>query len=215
MSTADSEAELRLVARSFSAVGHELAGPLQTAVNSLFVLERMKAAVPPELTAPLRALEVAMDTLRTRLDRLLRLPQAFLATREELTLGEVIELSLHSLGARADQVTVLIEPAEKICVDGNAAALALGELLLNALEAGGPVSLAAGLEGQALVLRVTNRGPGFPPSALDPFYSASAKALGLGLPLARAVALSHAGTLRLTDEGGLSMATLTLAGAHS
>ena len=75
MSGADPEAELRLVARSFSAVGHELAGPLQTALNALFVLE--KRMVPAELKPSLRALEVAVDTMRTRLDRLLRTTPSF------------------------------------------------------------------------------------------------------------------------------------------
>ena len=54
--SASSESQLRLVARSFSAVSHELAGPLQTAINALFVLEQRRDSVPAELTPSLHAL---------------------------------------------------------------------------------------------------------------------------------------------------------------
>ena len=153
--------------------------------------------------------------MRVKIDRLVHLPQAFLATRQLISVGEVIELALQSLKGRRDQVSVVAAQGEQTCIDGNAAALALGELLLNALTAGAPVSLSASLEGRSLVLRVTNPGPGFPPAAIDPFEGAEGKTLGLGLAIAQAVAISHGGALTLTDEGGVSTATLSLVGANA
>lgn len=216
MSADDSEASLRLVAKSFSAAGHELAGPLQTALNALFLFERKKALVPPELASSLRALEAAVETLRTRLDRLLRLPQAFVATRRDTNVGEVIDLALVPLGPDAQRVVLDAARGQRLSLDAQGVALALGELLTNALQASPPaaaISLVLSLEGDALVARVCNaRGPGFPLQAMDPFFSLHAKMLGLGLPVAKAVALSHGGTLHLADEAGTSTATLTLPG---
>ncbi|MDP1825566.1 MAG: HAMP domain-containing sensor histidine kinase [Archangium sp.] len=215
MSGDESEASLRLVAKSFSAVGHELAGPLQTALNALFLLERKTAQAPPEFTTSLRTLEAAMDTLRTRLDRVLRLPQAFFVTRQDTSVDEVIDLALQPLGADAKRVVLEVARGRRLSIDPRGAALAVSELLANALEAGppgAPVSLAAGVEGHAFVARVGNGGPGFPVQAIDPFFTRHARTLGLGLPVAKAVALAHGGHLQLDDAAGTSVATLTLPG---
>lgn len=214
MKDPESEQSLRLVARSFSAVGHELAGPLQTTLNALFVLERKKALVPPELLSSLRALESSVETLRARLERVLQLPRALHSFRQDTTGPDVIERALEPLGPEAPRVHCEVGAGGRVRIDGEAAALALTELLLNALQAtpGGEIFLAVSSEETALVARVTNASTAAPPRAFAPFSRSEGKTLALGLPIAKAVALSHGGALELEHQAGLVVTTLTLPG---
>lgn len=216
MNEPESEQSLRLVARSFSAVGHELAGPLQTALNALFVLERKKALVPPELLSSLRALESSVGTLHARLERLLCLPRALHVFRQDTTGPDVIERALEPLGPEVPRVRCEVGPGGRVSIDGEAAALALTELLRNALQASpdAEVSLAVSSEAGTLVARVTNPSLTAPTATSLPFSRTEGKTLALGLPIANAVALGHGGTLELEHQAGLVVTTLTLPGGN-
>jgi two-component system sensor histidine kinase KdpD len=84
--------------------------------------------------------------------------------------------------------------------------------------AGTPVDLAARREGRWLVFAVSDRGPGVPAGErariFEPFYrppgtSPDAGGAGLGLSIARGIAVAQGGSLELTDrDGGGSVFTL-------
>ena len=83
-------------------------------------------------------------------------------------------------------------------------------LLLNAAQAlppGGRAAVAIGVEGLDARIVVSNMGT-IPPEelaqVLDPFFSTKAKGTGFGLPIARQIARSHGGSLRIesTPESG-------------
>jgi signal transduction histidine kinase len=72
-----------------------------------------------------------------------------------------------------------------------------------AAEGGGHVEVTAEVEGDRVVVRVEDDGPGLPPGHPEdarPFFTTKAGGLGLGLPIARKVLLLHGGQLSVGDR---------------
>ena len=86
---------------------------------------------------------------------------------------------------------------------------ALDNLVLNAIQAGGSVVLSAAVEEDALLIRVSDDGPGLPESVaahlFEPFVTARADGTGLGLSIVREIAAAHGGraTYRPGNPGGV------------
>ena len=94
---------------------------------------------------------------------------------------------------------------------------AILNLALNAIEAagqGGTVSLEAYSRGGELSVEVVDNGPGPPPDLVDvmyePFVTSKPEGVGLGLALARQVALDHDGRLTWSRSGVATHFILTL-----
>jgi signal transduction histidine kinase len=90
-------------------------------------------------------------------------------------------------------------------------------LLRNAVEASPPgarvdVQVRSGGDGARVI--VTDRGPGVPveraAELFEPFFTTKPGGTGLGLPLARAVASAHDGTLTYAREQDRTLLTLTV-----
>lgn len=140
----------------------------------------------------------------------------------ELPVAGLLEDVAQSLAARlatGGRLTLRVsEPG--LAAWGNRDALcgALVNLVENALGVIGPnavVSIEASRGSNGLVeLRVADNGPGIAPGEreriFEPFYSARAGGTGLGLAVARGVAMAHGGALRCEpcDSGALFVLTL-------
>ena len=91
----------------------------------------------------------------------------------------------------------------------------IGNLVNNAIQYGGNVRVFASETEEAVVITITDSGPGIPEQQLEavfePFYRLETSrnretgGTGLGLSIARNIALSHGGDLQLVNrpEGGL------------
>lgn len=100
-------------------------------------------------------------------------------------------------------------------VDPDRLGQAVGNLLSNAIKytpAGGSVSVSAGVEDEAVWIRVSDTGSGVAPEEqdriFDPFYRGDAagrfaKGLGVGLTIARDMVTAHGGRLEIDSEVGL------------
>jgi len=84
-------------------------------------------------------------------------------------------------------------------------------LIDNALDAvaeGGRVTVTAVRDGESVVVRVTDDGPGIPPEVknriFDPFFTTKpvGKGTGLGLDIARRLVDRHEGSIAVTSEPG-------------
>ena len=95
---------------------------------------------------------------------------------------------------------------------------ALVENALRATEDGGDVTLAARAEGTGVALEVADSGPGVPADAreriFDRFYRVHVESVrrgsGLGLPVVKAIAEAHGGSVSLESEPGRTVFAIHL-----
>jgi signal transduction histidine kinase len=82
-------------------------------------------------------------------------------------------------------------------------------LVINAIEAmpgGGHVHVAARVDGDVLVLSLTNDGPPIPPEyvgyVFDAFFTTKPGGTGLGLAISDSIVRNHGGTIRVENLSG-------------
>jgi two-component system sensor histidine kinase BaeS len=210
----DKLAEAERMKRSFlMSVSHELRTPL-TAIRGH--VEAVREGVVSEPEAVKASLDiVAMET--DRLDRLvgdvldLAKLQAnrFTVRHEEVDLGRVLD---HAYGAFAEEarrreIDYRLEAAEEapvIVSDGDRVLQVISNLLSNAFRwtpDGGRIDLGLATSNGIARVDVVDSGPGVPENEreriFDPFISNDADGTGLGLPIARELALALGGRIEL------------------
>ena len=211
-----------------SAVSHDLRTPL-AAITGAGTMLRSDVALEPELRRDL------VDTIceeAERLERLLsnlldmtRLESGAVTPRREwVPLDEVIGAALTRLERRlaGRQVTTTIaEDVPLLSIDP----VLVEQLFLNLLEnaakytpPGSEIEIRAAREGGTILVEVADHGPGLTPGdeerVFERFYRgahASVRGVGLGLPIARAIAQAHGGRLAASNRpGGGCVFRLTL-----
>ena len=195
-----------------AALAHDLKTPLTILQGNAELLAESANTTAPELDAILRAGDRAQQYLAA-----LRSVGTVPATRQRTD-------SHAFVAALADTANALCRPAKRHFVlqeQGQGQFLCAAPELSRALEnmldnavrytpRGGPVTLLVTKEKQDFILRVTDTGPGFTAEALakagELLYTEAARSdtahQGFGLYFARRVALSHSGTLRLSNTPG-------------
>ena len=162
------------------------------------------------------------DRLHALVERLLRLAQLEqqpeLTSVETIPVAALLEVAAATFSPLAAQrgVALTFAGAEGLAVRGDRFLLgqALAALVENALDfspAGSAVACRAELQGKRVVIEVCDAGPGIPDYAreriFERFFSlprpdGGAKSTGLGLALAREVALLHQGTISVDNRPG-------------
>lgn len=192
-------------------IAHEIRTPL-TSIKALVSL----VSEAPEAARTEKRLEV----VRAEIDRMEALVSDYLA------LGRPLEALVRAPTALDDQVRELAEvlegrargrgvsialEVEPVTIDCDPrrvreALLNLAANALDAMDAGGTLTLAVRLDGDAAELEVRDTGHGLDASGLatlgTPFASGKTRGAGLGVVLARAVAAQHEGSLRFESERG-------------
>ena len=206
---------------------HELRTPLANLKAELeLALRRARSA--EELTAALHGAAAETDRLARLGEDLLILARTddghVPLRKERLDLGQLARDEVESFVGRAAELGISLRVTASdgfhAEVDGTRVRQAIGNLIDNALRhtpSGGEVqlSLIAGDDGPTI--EVADSGEGFSPEfldlAFDPFSrsdstrSRIAGGAGLGLPIVRAIAEAHGGTVAATNrpEGGASV----------
>lgn len=194
------EERIELMAHALNAVSHSVAGPLQSAMNRLFILQK-KAAHSSLGAGALDELETEFRTIAGRLAELSALPHVFRSSSlRKVGLREIVHSAVAISGLTSRVVVAMPWPDTTVFVDGGNLVRALAAVLTNAAEAspeGSSIALSAGLDGRFVALRVTDQGtthwPSPPEQAFDPLYTTKPQSLGLGLPLAVRVATAAGG----------------------
>jgi len=182
----------------------------------------MRLKVENALAGPPARQEAALQTILGHVGRIERLVGEMLAFArpialhpQRMTLAEFVRERVEMLRERAEAAGVALSGAAgqgSCSFDPEHMARAVDNLLINALQhtsAGGQVKLNAVLESERLRLAVSDSGPGVAPEIasrlFEPFSTSRAEGIGLGLSIAREVAVAHGGTLSLesSDHGAL------------
>jgi PAS domain S-box-containing protein len=213
-----------------SAISHEVRNPL-VAINTFAQLlpERYDDPAFREEFAELATREIRR--LNGLLDQLqgFATPRALVFERTDLAAVAVAAIEQARAGAAKPGVTIGFQaPGGLPQVNGDRDALvdAIARVIFNAVEAAPESSVvtvsvgveeAAGRTPRRLSVRVSDRGPGIPPDILDsafsPFCTSKPRGIGLGLPIARRVAIEHGGTLDIQTGAGGTTVVFTLPAA--
>ncbi len=209
--------KLAAVGTLTAGLSHEIRNPLNSAGLQLAVLERRVLALPAEhRPALLEPLKLVQSEIR-RLEHIL---QDFLqfARPPKITVGPValetllarvldlLEAEVQHRGVRLERrlsaVTALgdgerlQQVALNICLNG-----------IEAMEAGGVLTVTTASEGREAVITIDDSGPGISEETqrrlFEPFFTTKAAGSGLGLPIAHAIVEQHHGRIGVRNrEGG-------------
>jgi signal transduction histidine kinase len=138
-------------------------------------------------------------------------------------LDEVIGAAIDVLSTTAAEcgvkIDASIDPAIELPLERTRMERVFLNLLSNAIEAmpaGGHVSVSAKQNGSGILVSVADTGPGIPEAVRDrlfqPFVTSGKNGLGLGLALSRQTLLDHGGDLWVENDGGVE--SNRASGAH-
>jgi signal transduction histidine kinase len=208
----------RSLSRLYAAAAHDLKAPLNAMSLQLELLRRgldtTEADVSRRLRHHVHVLTQEMQHLNRLLSSLLEQGAPTAEGRAVVNLTSLINelLTLLTPQARSQRVTLDVEPAEHaICVFGNPAQLkqALLNVTLNALECvpdGGHVDIHLSTDSATASVVISDDGPGIPVALLDSIFdmhfTTKKTGAGIGLYVARAVAESHGGEIRVDSQLG-------------
>ena len=196
--------------RMLGAIGHDLRTPLA----SLRI--RAESLEPEEERQKIIA---TIEEMTSVLDDTLVLARSG-RSREParpMDLTALADALVEDFAEAGQPVELLSSGREVACVRPNLLRRALRNLIDNAVKYGGSASVQVAARGPEVEIEISDRGPGIPEDqlghVLEPFHRLEASrnretgGSGLGLTIARAVALNHGGRLELENRegGGLSV----------
>jgi signal transduction histidine kinase len=212
-------AEGEQVKRSFlMSVSHELRTPLTAIRGHVEALREGIVSEPEQVRGSLDIIAAETDRLERLVGDVLDLAklqaQRFTVRHEEVDLGRVLD---HAYGtfaeeARRREIDYRLEAdgdAPVIVSDGDRVLQVISNLLSNAFRwtpDGGRIELQLAAANGAVQVDVVDSGPGIPAAQreriFDPFISQDANGTGLGLPIARELAVALGGRIELESELG-------------
>jgi len=215
-----------MVGKLAAGVAHSIRNPLTSVKMRLFSMERhLHLSSTQKEDFEVISEEIRhIDAIVRNFLEFSRPPKLKMA---RISPSEVVDMTLQLLRHRLDLYGVKVEVKRlrllpEILADPEQLKEVLVNLLVNACEAmpgGGQVAISeevrAGAEGRAVVLKVSDNGPGIPQSIQDkvfqPFYSTKEEGTGLGLSIASRIVEEHGGSLNVAsreNEGATFIITL-------
>ena len=206
---------LAALGRMTGGLAHEIRNPIAA---MRLKAENALAAAPERQPAALRAIVGQIDRLEGLVQSLLALVQPLHLAPQRIDLPAWLQERLDAVAPRAAErgVALALRPGAPgdAVFDPQHMGRAIDNLLDNAVRhapQGGRVVLGAALQaGGRLVLQVDDDGPGVPEALqarlFEPFATGRADGTGLGLALAREVALAHGGDLLYLPPGDATAA---------
>ena len=212
-------AEVERLKRAFlMSVTHELRTPLTAIRGHVEAIREGIVSEPDQVLASLDVVAAETDRLERLVGDVLDLAKLqahrFTVRSEEVDLARVLD---HAYGAFTEEARRReidyrldrVEEAPVIVTDGDRVLQVITNLLTNAFRwtpDGGRIELRLGASNGSVSVDVLDSGPGVPPGErsriFDPFVSRDAEGTGLGLPIARELAVALGGRIELQSEPG-------------
>nr|WP_277751095.1 HAMP domain-containing sensor histidine kinase [Streptomyces hoynatensis] len=222
------------VRRFVADASHELRTPLASIRGYAELTRRGHEKLPPDAAHALRRVEAEATRMTSLVEDLLllaRLDSGRPLAKTEVDLSPlVVDAVGDARAAGPDHRWRLALPGEPMCVSADPARLqqVLVNLLANArthTPPGTEVTASVRREGEYVVLRVADDGPGIPPEVLPTVFerfsrgdgsrSRAAGSTGLGLAIVTAVVAAHQGTVSVRSVPGRTEFTVSLPAART
>ena len=211
-------AEAEELERNFlMSVSHELRTPL-TAIRGHVAALREGVVTGPD------AIEASLETVSAEAERLGRLvgdvldlakldAHRFTVLTEEVDMGRLVEQAYSTFSdearRRGIEYTSEAAAAPVIVSDGDRVLQIISNLLSNAFRwtpDGGRIDLSLQSRNGSVIVDVADSGPGIAPEERErifrPFWSTDGRGTGLGLPIARELAMALGGRIELRSDVG-------------
>jgi signal transduction histidine kinase len=216
---------LRALGLYLASLSDSVQGPLTAFQDHLAALAG-RGDLPAEVRESLALYRRVTDEALTRVAESLEWGR-YRPSRPGVDLVEVVRAAAAAMGpslpGRGIELHLSLGSVPPVIASAEQVQLAVEHLLRNAIEAqaerGGRIEVDLRRAGDGVAIRVSDQGPGIPPSLLphvfDPFASSKSivAGLGLGLPIVREVASRHGGdvSIRTGDHGTTVTVTLEMA----
>ena len=212
-------AQAETLKRSFlMSVSHELRTPLTAIRGHVEALREGIVSEPDHVRSSLDIVAAETDRLERLVGDVLDLAKLqahrFTVRQEEVDLSRVLDHAYGSFAeeARRREIDYRLEAtsdAPVIVSDGDRVLQVISNLLSNAFRwtpDGGRIELGLATDNGAVQVDIVDSGPGIPlgesERIFDPFISHDVNGTGLGLPIARELALALGGRIELQSEPG-------------
>ena len=189
-------------------VGHELRNPLGVMANAVYYLEAINPDARPKVRDYLGILKSQVGVAEKIVSNLLDFGRISAPKRRDVRLERLVSESLerHPVPSPISVHVDIPDSVPPVQVDADQMERVLINLIGNAVQAmeerEGTLSFLGSVEGDGVVLRVSDTGPGIRVEELErifePLVTTKAKGIGLGLALSRL--LSSANDVDLTAE---------------
>ena len=209
-----------------SGIAHEINNPLGTIAAStegLIKRVREKRFDPLFFEDYLRIIEEEVGRSKEITNGMLSFVRKTTDVKSEINVNEVLEKTIEMIGflGRLKDVVILRNfQTEMPRVEGNEGEwkqvfTSVINNALDAMEDHGTLTLETGVEGNYIVIKISDTGPGIPSHVInrifDPFFSTKLEkgGTGLGLPIARKIMKENGGKIDVASEEGRG-ATFTI-----
>jgi len=199
----------RLLTQLVGGLAHQLRNAI---TGGRLSVQLHKRRCPQGDDESLRVALQQLERIEEQIKGLLRIARGEERTRVSASLTDVMQATVELIEPVCEHqkisFTKAVDSPDLMLADGDGMRAALLNLLMNAIEAAGPggrVRMSARANPEAVVIEISDNGPGFEDveSAMRPFFSTKQEGIGLGLALAVQGVEDCGGTLvteRIDDE---------------
>lgn len=208
-----------------TSVNHEIKTPLNALSMNLQLLKKEKnryctksPTEPDGMDETIRIIDSEIMRISDILDEFVRYARFAPPVMEKRNLNEIIRNVMNMMCERTEAANVrvlleLTEPLPRLMLDENKMIQALVNLCDNAIQAmvaGGDLSIETGTEADAVLLVISDTGTGVTEADRDrifqPFFTSKAMGLGFGLPIVQRIIEDHGG--RISCKSSSSQGTI-------
>ena len=205
-----------LLERLLARLAHEIRNPLSSLDIHVQLLEEDLANLIPamrgQLTPRLEIIRGELHRLESIVEHFLRLAGPSELDLEQVELARIIshvcDLLRPEAAARQIELATEVQPVlPLISADPVRLTQALMNLVINAMQAverQGRIQVSASLLDEAVLLKVSDNGPGIPQEKLasifDPYFTTKNEGSGLGLWIAQQIVTAHGGNIQVQNE---------------